>query len=397
MEVYNLTSNIKRGLKWLEKNYPIEYNEVDKAYNIDILWVEKLYLYSNNLTTPPKCYCGNKVKLINSIKGYNTYCSRKCKATSILEKEKTKNTVSKFSAEKIAEIKKKTDDTILLKYGVDNVSKSDFIKNKKKQTSLKNYGVEYYTKTNEAKSNLSINLKNRQTELQILNKKLIEEYWINKFEKFNLNLINRINNTFTFKCDTCNNDYTISKSNLNDRIRSHDIICTVCNPIINRFRKITNFKEFVNAAILIHKDKYIYIDYINKSTKATIYCKKCDKNFKQLPSSHLNYSGCPTCCNNISFKEIKWLDSLNIELINRQISIKINNKNYIVDALVNNAVYEFYGDYWHGNPEVYSSDQINKTLNKTFGELYQKTLLRENILKENGYIIISIFEKYFNI
>ena len=31
-----------------------------------------------------------------------------------------------------------------------------------------------------------------------------------------------------------------------------------------------------------------------------------------------------------------------------------------------NTVYEFHGDYWHGNPIVFDSDDTNKCVGKTF-------------------------------
>lgn len=102
-------------------------------------------------------------------------------------------------------------------------------------------------------------------------------------------------------------------------------------------------------------------------------------------------SGCPFCCHKISYPEIAWLDSLNI--IERQKTIYINGKRFKVDGFdsVNNTVYEFYGDYYHGNPKIYNPNDFNKTCKKTFGELYNKAMIKENILKLN-YNVITIWE-----
>ena len=56
-------------------------------------------------------------------------------------------------------------------------------------------------------------------------------------------------------------------------------------------------------------------------------------------------------------------------------------------------IYELYGDHWHGNPEIYNPNDINPSNHKTYGELYRKTIEREEILINAGYKITSIWEK----
>ena len=58
----------------------------------------------------------------------------------------------------------------------------------------------------------------------------------------------------------------------------------------------------------------------------------------------------------------------------------------------NNTIYEYHGSYWHGNPSLYDSNDINKQLDKTFGELYQKTLERDKKIRELGYNLIVKWE-----
>lgn len=94
--------------------------------------------------------------------------------------------------------------------------------------------------------------------------------------------------------------------------------------------------------------------------------------------------------------ETKWLNELNIH--NRQYIIKYNNHRYKVDGYdpQTNTIYEYLGDYWHGNPYKYKDDDVNKRLNKTMGELYQNTVTRFNILKSLGYKIIYRWESSDN-
>lgn len=60
-----------------------------------------------------------------------------------------------------------------------------------------------------------------------------------------------------------------------------------------------------------------------------------------------------------------------------------------------NTVYEFLGNYWHGNPKMYSSEEVNPTVNKTYGQLYKETITRFNSILKAGYTIIYIWEKDF--
>ncbi len=81
-----------------------------------------------------------------------------------------------------------------------------------------------------------------------------------------------------------------------------------------------------------------------------------------------------------------------------QYIIKIDKRTIKVDGYCkeNNTVYEFYGDYWHGNPNVFDSCEINKTINKTYGELYDMTKKREEIIISCGYNLKTIWESDFN-
>jgi hypothetical protein len=72
----------------------------------------------------------------------------------------------------------------------------------------------------------------------------------------------------------------------------------------------------------------------------------------------------------------------------------LQNKHFKLDGYDSktNTVYEFNGDYWHGNPKKYNWNDINKINKKTFLELYLDTLNKEQLLINAGYNIISIWE-----
>lgn len=154
---------------------------------------------------------------------------------------------------------------------------------------------------------------------------------------------------------------------------------------------------FVKQANIIHNNKYDYsqVIYKNTHTNVKIFCP-IHGNFTQKPLHHLRYHGCSRCSagSNISRSETAWLDSINVPIEFRQASLKIKNKLIKPDAFnkLTNTVYEFYGNYFHGNPEMFDNNDINLTLKKTFGELYDLTMIREDLIKQAGFNLITIWE-----
>ena len=74
-----------------------------------------------------------------------------------------------------------------------------------------------------------------------------------------------------------------------------------------------------------------------------------------------------------------------------------NDKYFFLDAYDEdtNTVYEFHGDYYHGNPNIFNAEDLNKTVKKTFGELHEATMQKKEILEDLGYNYISIWEAEF--
>ena len=58
-----------------------------------------------------------------------------------------------------------------------------------------------------------------------------------------------------------------------------------------------------------------------------------------------------------------------------------------------NIVFEFYGDYWHGNPKIRdATSPANYYGTKTAKEAYVETLRREKQLRSLGYHVVGIWE-----
>jgi len=158
---------------------------------------------------------------------------------------------------------------------------------------------------------------------------------------------------------------------------------------------IKDTEQFIKEAVKKHGDKWIYtkVIYINDCAKVTITCP-IHGDFRQTSNHHLQGQGCPKCTHIISKPETKWLDSLNIDQKHRQAKIMIGKKNIRADAYVpeTNTVYEFHGKFWHGCPKYFNKNDINPMTKTTYGELYKKTLDRENLIKNAVYELIVKWE-----
>ena len=154
-----------------------------------------------------------------------------------------------------------------------------------------------------------------------------------------------------------------------------------------KFRKPQN--QFIEESKIVHGDLYDYNNVIYKGAhvKVKIKCRRHGE-FEQSPRKHLNGNGCPKCVNSVSKMETEFLDYLDIKT--RQYFICP----YSVDGYDSktNTIYEFLGDYWHGNPDKFKMDMINEICKKTYGELNKETFDRLNALKLRGYDVKYIWE-----
>lgn len=167
--------------------------------------------------------------------------------------------------------------------------------------------------------------------------------------------------------------------------------------------KFISKADFISRANVLHCFKYDYSltnfdNYHNNRHRIKIICRNHGI-FEQTVFSHLGGNGCKKCSHTISKKETDWLNSLNVPNSpkNRNVSFRINNKLFNVDGYLPECkiVYEFLGDFWHGNPAIYSPNDLNLANKKTFGELFSSTVERIRFLRKNGFKVISIWESRY--
>lgn len=229
---------------------------------------------------------------------------------------------------------------------------------------------------------------------KLTNETIIQRLMLLYNNKYDLSLVNYtgMNNKIILVCE---------KHGAWSRMAQKELIgngCPKCNyenmPKNRTYNRLKTPEEFIQQAKKVHGDIYDYslVNYKNGDTKIDIVCPS-HGTFTQLPWGHLKY-GCRSCNIHTSKIEKKWLKSLGIPTLIQQ--YKIPNLNFTVDGFdpVTNTIYEFYGDYWHGNPNKFVADKINTRTpkQKTFGQLYNDTITRETILEDAGYNIVSVWE-----
>lgn len=154
-----------------------------------------------------------------------------------------------------------------------------------------------------------------------------------------------------------------------------------------------------------HGDRYNYdsVVYISSRTPVTIECK-VHGTFQQVSNEHLQGGGCPRCVHKVSKPSLEWLhviarlDQTHIQHGGTGGEVRLAGTRWHADGFSAdlNKVYEFLGDYYHGNPRRYDADVANKKCKRTMGELYENTCKRRKVIEDLGYAYEEIWEDEFD-
>ena len=157
---------------------------------------------------------------------------------------------------------------------------------------------------------------------------------------------------------------------------------------------------------------YDLVEYKNAHTKVKIKCLYHDKIFTMIPNNHSHHgqkcNDCGLLCSKgFRYSKIgcKWIEE---EMKKDNISIQyalsdggefkpIKDKKILCDGFCEetNTIYEFHGDYWHGNPSKYNQSERNPTTKKKYGTLFIDTCMREKKYLDAGYKYKCIWESVY--
>jgi aromatic ring-cleaving dioxygenase len=104
---------------------------------------------------------------------------------------------------------------------------------------------------------------------------------------------------------------------------------------------------------------------------------------------------------NYSIGQIEWLEYIKVftpdiihALNNESGEFKIPNSNYSADGYSENknCIYEYHGDFWHGNISIYNPKDINPCTKTSYEQLYNNTLNKQIFCEKEGFTYKYIWE-----
>ncbi len=218
--------------------------------------------------------------------------------------------------------------------------------NKKKETCLKKYGVESYLVTNDSK------------------------------EKCKENIIKK---------------YGSYKNKLKESWKSYELKTGYSHNMRNPESAKKNQKNRVNTILNMSKEQ-----------KENWYQQRINSH-KQNGTKLFGEKGSSYCVSNIQIELFKELENNNLHILygSKEKIIWIDEKKYYkVDGYLpdKNIIIEFYGDYWHANPERYQRDSVLSLPNGKFlaEEIWNRDNERKNnIISALNCKFIIVWESHF--
>ncbi|MGI0076026.1 MAG: DUF7487 domain-containing protein [Nitrosopumilaceae archaeon] len=380
-------NTINNNLHKLVKKYPAIFDEVLELTSFcrqeEVTWKWRIYCIQKDIKHLPLCKTCNKSVLYSCIRHQRLvrYCGPKCFINNPETQEKLKQTnLKRYGVEwNVAskQSREKSKQTCLERYGVNNPFKVKNIKEKIKETNLQRYGVEYSTQNRQIKEKIKeTNLQRYGVEHPSQSKEIKEKVKQTCLERYGVN-----NPSQSKDIKEKSKQTNLKRYGVNYPWQKHMITNL---PFLNHYAWLTN-EHHIKQKSLTQIGDELGID----ATTVGNYLKKYSIEIRQYGFSN---------------KSILWLETIMKEqdiFIQHAQNIgeyRIPGTRLHVDGYCRetNTIYEFYGDFFHGNPEIYCSNFYNERMYKTAGELYQKTIKRENKIKKSGYNFIVIWEKDFN-
>ncbi|MGI0075842.1 MAG: DUF7487 domain-containing protein [Nitrosopumilaceae archaeon] len=322
---------------------------------------ERIYCIFNNITAQKLCQmCTNIVKYDGQ--KYRTYCSTKCQLRDPISINRRKETCfQKYNTSNPLmnkEVRAKRDNTMYQLYGTTHALRVENFKKKAKQTTALRFGVEHAAQSPIIKE---------KTKTQ----------WLEKFGVSN----------------------PMKNQSIKQKIQQH---------FLEKYNVNWHTQTHIPPNIIKHLDDQTWLyeqHYVLKKPIIQI-AKECNIDLTSIQTRLKKFNIAVKYYTGYSYKAITWLESI-IKKENTFIQhalnegeFKIPNTRFLVDGYCKetNTVYEFYGDLFHGNPEIFEPTEKCHPfdLNITAGELYRRTIERENLIKEMGYNLIVVWENKWN-
>jgi hypothetical protein len=285
-------------------------------------------------------------------------------------------------------VQQKKKDTCVDRYGVDSFSKTAEFHKKVTTTNMRNLGVAYPFNSSTIQSKRTITMINKYGNSLSFENPIINQKRINT-------MLNKYGTIHALQHDICKHkgvNTSQSKYGATHYSKTIDFSTRTKSTNLQKYgTSSASQSHMVDILPLIEDYSWLFEQYITQNKTAaqiadelgivgtTIlrYLKNHEIEIKQHFWS--------------SYKCQLWLDQQEADLIPEW---KIPGTRFRADGycLETNTIYEFHGDYWHGNPLIYAPEEINEVSGKSMGELYQKTIERENLIQSLGFNLVVMWE-----
>jgi len=400
----NININTNKDRTYYKLGYYNKNNIKEDNINIDI--DIKDLIKSSKLYVDVKCdICGKEKKIqyykyLQNIKKYKLYtCSQKCAYFKIKQTKKEKYGDENFNN------RKKSKETCLKKYNVENPQQLEIVQNKTKLTKFDKYNDEFYTNKEKAKhtkkykyndENFNNRKKSKNTKLKryndenFNNREKAKQTWLEKYNVENPQQLKEIREkTQETLLKKYNVKYTFYSKEIQDKIKTTNIerydneIPQKNNKIKNKIKK--GVYKYYNKFITDKYDDFDISD-IDNNRILTIKCKnknhyyRTNKNTFKLRLRN-NSEPCTICNPPYSYSGEE-NELYNFIKENYQEKIIRNTKKlikpYELDIYLPNLnlAFEFNGLYWHS--EIYKDNNYHK--------------MKSDMCVESGIQLIQIYE-----
>ena len=318
--------------------------------------------------------CGIDIRTQNCIDKYGVVSPRQLPEIQEKYKQTCLERYGVDNVRKSSETKQQIKQVWLKKYGVDNPNKTTLIRDKIKQTCLERYGVDHFWKSNDATElKKQTNLERYGVEYPLQSPEIQEKQKQTNLERYGCHPRQ------TPEVKSKQTQTNVEKYGCKSSQQKHMLEIL---PLINDYDWL--FDQYINQNKTAQQiSNELGLDHTG--TTIARYLKKYEIEIKQLVGS---------------YKCISWLESIQ-EQGGIHIQHALNGGEFNIPGTrlkadgfcsETNTIYEFHGDYWHGNPELYDSEEINEVNGLTMGELYQQTINREEKIRLMGYNLIVMWE-----
>lgn len=157
-------------------------------------------------------------------------------------------------------------------------------------------------------------------------------------------------------------------------------------------------EDWINRARFVHGNAYTYLRVFRNDNRP-FFETQCPKGhiFTQRCEHHLQGNGCGSCSSRFSKPQMEWLNYIAVEKdiqYGESGEFKPPGTSIYVDGFCaeTKTIFEFQGDFWHGNPQRFDQALINPKTGCTYGELFAKTMKRRDMLESLGYKVVEMWE-----